>query len=305
MSLATQGIATTRSYQAVLSMRGGHPTVDVKIQGNDTPLHFVVDTAAGASVIDKPLAERLHLLNEQNKKVDVNGASGTSQGLQSVTLTNVAVGNLTISTLKALSIELNAHDSTNKPDEHVDGILGNDVLSLFDVSFDIPAKLLTLADPSAVGSRFASPSCHMNASSNTSNFGFLDVRLPHKDQPEQLVSARAVIDTGAAQTILNWNAARAIGLVADDAALKKRDRGTRGLDPKLQVDTYLYELPSLRLGPWQSQPLQVRISDLPVFHAIGVDRQPALILGIDILKQQTLRISSHAEKICFGDESQA
>ncbi|TGQ96135.1 hypothetical protein EN846_34370, partial [Mesorhizobium sp. M4B.F.Ca.ET.203.01.1.1] len=75
------------------------------------------------------------------------------------------------------------------------------------------------------------------------------------------VEAVAVVDTGAAQTVLNAEAARALGLRTDgsDARVRLRAKGTEGLGGGAQA-TWLYTLPGMNGGGWQHPSMEVRIS---------------------------------------------
>jgi len=114
------------------------------------------------------------------------------------------------------------------------------------------------------------------------------------------LEAIGVVDTGAAQTILNNAAASALGLHTDgrDARVRARSKGSEGLGGK-PTPTWLYTLPALASAGWQHPAVEVRISELPVFRAIGLDQRPAVILGADVMQGGQVDISAGAERICL------
>lgn len=52
-------------------------------------------------------------------------------------------------------------------------------------------------------------------------------------------------------------------------------------------------------GNWQHPPMEVRISELPVFRAIGLEARPALILGADAMRDGQVDIGAGAARICL------
>jgi hypothetical protein len=65
------------------------------------------------------------------------------------------------------------------------------------------------------------------------------------------------------------------------------------------METWLATLPGLRMGRWQHAPLEVRISELPVFASLGLKERPALILGADAMADTRVQMGSGAAWICL------
>ncbi len=63
--------------------------------------------------------------------------------------------------------------------------------------------------------------------------------------------------------------------------------------------TWLYTLPGMTGSGWQHPAMEVRISELPVFKAIGLEQRPALILGADAMRGSQVDISAGAARICL------
>ena len=63
--------------------------------------------------------------------------------------------------------------------------------------------------------------------------------------------------------------------------------------------TWLYTLPGMTGSGWQHPAMEVRISELPVFKAIGLEQRPALILGADAMRGSQVDISAGAARICM------
>lgn len=293
--------STQLRYEIPLTMRAGLPVIEAELPGENIPLRFVFDTGADVNVIEKQVAKRLKLDDSSRGKIVVNGT--IKEDL--IKLTNVKFGNLTIPTLDVVGVNFNSPSIT--PDKFIDGILGLDVLRDFDMTVDVPTKKLILEKPTADTNRFEGSECFSNAIGRLRSWSeprsiYADILLPHKDLEGQFAKVHAYVDTGAAITILNWHAAKAIGLMPGDPSLVKSEKMVRGLDPNGRTETYFYELQGLKFGTSQIGPLKVIISDVAGFSRHGMDGKPGVLLGIDVLKQQRLIISQGGGRLCFGGE---
>jgi len=275
-------------------MQSGHPTVAVHLGDSVEPLHFVLDSAASATVIDQATARRLGLDDAAAEGVAVEGAADSSAILKRTRTTAWRVG-----TLQFQAAAMQTDLSRLGGGRGIDGILGNDVTDRFDMTFDIPGQRVQLQPAGTLAHRRGDAACQPNAlpqrDSSMTRFGFVNLQLG-----AEAVDAVAVVDTGAAQTVLNTAAASALGLRTDgsDTRLRVREKGTRGLGERV-MQTWLYTLPALRMGSWQHAPLEVRISELPVFGSLGLKARPALILGADALRGSQLQVGGGAQWICL------
>lgn len=288
--VAAQGV----THAMAMTLVGRHPRIAVQVEGIDRPLSFVVDTAAGGGVMDAALAERAGLLDAPGGAVSVTGASSTVSANRFTRPLAFTAGSFT---WQAPMLAMDMSHIARDGDPAIDGILGNDVLSRFDLRFDVPAGQLTLAPP---GSSTSTAGCLANAVTERAgplrHFAFVPARIATTDG---VVDVTAVVDTGASQTILNPAAARALGLVEGDPRLRVRKDGTRGLT-NVEVKTWLYDLPGFSIGDWTAGALEVRVTDLPVFASLGQKERPAMILGVDALRSARLEIAAGAERICVS-----
>jgi len=288
--------ATAAQPQHVVPMwmHGRHPAVEVRLAGRGDPLRFVVDSAAGATVVDSRIARGYGLEEPpaDDAGIMVQGAADNSSRLQPVRETEWSLGTLTLKQA-ALHTDLSA---LGTPEAPVDGLIGNDFTARWDTRWDFAGNRLELWVPGALGS---APHCQDNAiavrDETIEYFAFVRMRLGGSG-----VEAVAVVDTGAAQTVLNLAAAEALGLRTDgsDPRVVPRANGTRGLGAAAHA-SWLTTLPGLETTGWRHGGLEVRISDLPVFRAIGLAERPALILGIDAMAGSLLDIGANADRICL------
>ncbi|MCF7750538.1 aspartyl protease family protein [Bacillus subtilis subsp. subtilis] len=291
----TAAPSTTPEHVLPMWMQVMHPGVAVHLDGHAEPLRFVVDSAAGATLVDSRIVRRFGLEDTLDQSIgQISGASASSATTHRMRQTDWAIGNVELKII-GLHTDLSSLSDPEKA-VTVDGILGNDITRRWDTRWDFVAGQLQLWTP---GHLPDGAHCQANAlptrQPGLEGFGFITVRLGDAG-----VEAVAVVDTGAAQTVLNAAAARALGLRTDgtDARVTPREKGTEGLGGKPHP-SWLYTLPALGSGTWQHPALEVRISALPVFKVIGLEDQPALILGADAMVGGQVDISAGAARICL------
>jgi predicted aspartyl protease len=156
------------------------------------------------------------------------------------------------------------------------GILGMNVLSRFAIDIDQPNQRLIVHEAGALPMQ--GHDWTVRKTEKRADF-FLIV-----EAEVQGVKARALIDTGANETILNAELAAELGIV----------EGAPGVSPG---NVKLTKVPSLKatvdtvaLGAAEWSKLEVQAADLPLFDALGLGDGPALVLGNDALKQVRLFI---------------
>ena len=286
--------ADTPEHVLPMWMQGGHPTVALSLDGQAEPLRFVVDSAAGATLIDGRVARRYGLVDG---KADVSTAQGASASGAQLRRTRTTTWQLGSWQLRASALQADLGSLSGGDDPAIDGLVGNDLTARWDTRWDFARGELSLSRTGTL--RFDDDSCQANALQDRTeglrDFGFITLTLDGTN-----VAAVAVVDTGAAQTVLNNAAAHALGLRTDgsDPRLRKRSKGTEGLGGKPHP-TWLYTLLGMRSTAWQHPSMEVRISELPVFKAIGLEGRPALILGADAMRGGQVDIGAGAARICL------
>ncbi|HCR32428.1 MAG TPA: hypothetical protein DIV57_03535 [Stenotrophomonas sp.] len=277
-----------------MTMQASHPTVRGTLDGHHELLNLVVDSAASATLLDTAVVQRFQLQDQNARNHDAQGASAGGLTLRSTRSVAMALGSLQLQ-VTALQADLASLSSSRAAPLH--GIIGQDITARFDTRWDFANARLRLWPAQTLPTSAAH--CQGNALPDRSGvlkgFGFVTLQLG-----DDGVEAIGVVDTGSAQTILNDAAASALGLRTDgsDVRVRARSKGSEGLGGK-PTPTWLYTLPALASAGWQHPAVEVRISELPVFRAIGLDQQPAVILGADVMQGGQVDISAGAERICL------
>jgi hypothetical protein len=230
------------------------------------PFRFILDTGANRSVLSPRLLPLLKLTIDSEVSIGVHGVTGSAV-LPAVTLREVKAGELVLgrdTRVPVLSQSVLAN---------ADGILGIDGLGMarIEVDFDHDVVRITTAN-----GRQPKPSGFLTIPATLKRGGLLMV-------PAQVgrVKVKAIIDTGAERTLGN--------VALRDALLRSRRRGggeivrtVLGATPELGQGTALVA-PTIYIGEAELHDLEVTFGDLHVFQVWELDKEPALLVGMDLL----------------------
>ncbi len=143
-----QPSATVRITRA-----GGLLLVPVAING--TVADFVLDTGAERTVVGLAAAERLHIARDEWVSTDIQGAGGRDRRRlgrpSSLSLGGVALRRRTVAADSSVVVGPIPESAGGRA---IDGLLGEDFLSAFDLDLDVPAGTLTLYAVSGCAGRF-------------------------------------------------------------------------------------------------------------------------------------------------------
>jgi predicted aspartyl protease len=260
----------------------GFAVAPVSVNGSG-PYTLIVDTAAGASALFPPLAEALQLDPKEAGRVSVQGASGVRQAalhrVGPVETAGVKVGSLNV-------VELDASHLFSEGGEETLGILGADFLLGFDVELDFAAGEMRLGESTENAPKRSQPFEH-----RFGRFLIIPVKVNGAD-------VTAVVDTGARRTLLNWKAAHAAGLTVGDERLIP-DEPVRGATTD-RTEAWSFVATSFEGGGARWSRARLGVAELPVFAALGLGDEPAMILGVNLLADRSLRIDYDEKRLLIG-----
>ena len=299
----------------------------LKIKG-EGPFDFMVDTGLTTEFITPHLQQTLGIGKNNNKKntgsskLRGSGAGGDTGAItELVELKGAALcwgkiggGNgvtnelLPLPTLHAII--------TDFPQEHIDpahdpveGMLGMEMLSLFDVDFDFPAGRIRFWKQGTAAASAATKAGLVDISAVVINeTGLIGIRLstPGTTQP-----VLALLDCGSTFSVVNWQAAKLLGLPERQDPVYRNGPviSALGIDGRpLQLPTAKkvltfagdiiqdpsssttgFQAPPPNWKPWNA--VQLAVGDLPVFSSALGDgvrpyTGPAALIGLDILAQR-------------------
>jgi predicted aspartyl protease len=236
-------------------------TVPVTVGGTG-PFRFLVDTGADRTAISSAMAARLGL--DTSEQASLHTVTGMS------TVKTATVSNLKLSQRNLRILDAPILDAANMG---ADGILGTDSLRSQRVVFDFDKNLMTIV-PSE--ERVASEDGTIVVSGKLRN-GRLIVTNAVADGNVITV----VLDTGAEVSIGNEALRRRLsraGVVASTGAV-----GLESVTGEILQGEYTF-VKRLEVGDANLANLAVVFADAHTFTRLGLDKRPALLLGMNALR---------------------
>ncbi len=263
----------------------GRVLVPVRVGAADS-LVFILDTAGGGSVVSPETVARLGIPASAGDSVQVMGASGAVR-LRQVPLPAVSLGGARVEGITAVVAETARFRRSAGP--AYAGVLGNDFLRAFDVEVDVPAGRLRLwrRGADAAPRPGAAPAAVANLSPMP-GFVMFDVAVGDS-------TVRAILDSGAAHSTLNWRAAAGAGVTRATPGMRVT-RAAGGMSGDT-VESHLYTFDRVEVEGLRFPPLEMRISDLPVFAALGLGSRPTMLVGADLLRACRVFISYSERRV--------
>ncbi|HKO97899.1 MAG TPA: aspartyl protease family protein [Pyrinomonadaceae bacterium] len=127
----------------VRTTSSGFISGEVRVEGIEKPLNFIIDTGATISVVSERLTEQEDLASYmQPTRMRVFGAAGVSEDVKTVLLPRVMLGRVVRENINAAILDLEPLNETSGFSQT--GILGANFLRHFRVSFDFQKGLIRL-----------------------------------------------------------------------------------------------------------------------------------------------------------------
>jgi predicted aspartyl protease len=127
----------------VRTTSSGFISGEVRVEGIEKPLNFIIDTGATVTVVSERLAEQEDLASYlQPTRMKVFGAAGVTDGVKTLTLPRVMLGRFVRENINAAVLDLEPLNETAGFSQT--GILGANFLRHFRVSFDFQRGLIRL-----------------------------------------------------------------------------------------------------------------------------------------------------------------
>jgi len=234
-------------------------TVPVTI-GGEGPFRFMLDTGAQATVVSRDLAERLALFDRS--PATLVGMASTRQ-VETTPIDDVTLGSRMFYIRSAPVVET-AHIGG------ADGILGLDSLQDQRVLLDFVRQEITVADAEDLGG----------------NRGY-EIVVRARERLGQLIITQARLDGIRVAVVVDSGAQGSIG----NPELLRRFRGSRNIGETELTDINGAKMSGavklgseLQIDRARLNNIPIMFADSPTFAALGLDDEPALILGMEELK---------------------
>src|SRR5690348_6876048 len=243
--------------------RIGRVMTQVMVNGKG-PFKFVIDTGASRSTLAPHLARALNLQPSVGRNVMLNGVTGAAE------VTTVAVESLDIGALRFEKQDLPVIFTSIMG--NADGILG--VAGFQDQRIDVDFKRDRVSVLASNGKRPHYSMVTARATRNINGLMIVDVRIGRR------VRAKAVIDTGAE---------RSLGNIALQTAMNRNKKRkdpvsavVHGATPDI-ADGEVQSIKEATIGDMTLTNLDVIFADFHVFKLWGLDQEPAMLIGMDML----------------------
>ena len=270
----------TRQVSATkIEIAGRTPIVPVT--ANDVALALILDTGAERTVLTPAASERVKAqpprIAFQRQMQGLVGALSTNEA----ELRSFYVGSAAIAWHRVVVAPVTIPTSRPTP---LDGLLGADVLSDFDIDLDLPRNRLALYGKQTCPT--AAPDWPLPYAAFTTGRS----RGEHLFFPVHLdgIELTGFIDTGAQLTALSTSAARVIGV---SAAMLARDPPVtiRGATVG-SLSSHVHRFSQLKVGPEVVRDPEIAVADIDL-------RDADIILGIDFIGSRRLWLSYGARRL--------
>jgi predicted aspartyl protease len=244
-----------------------HMTIGVMINGKG-PFRFVVDTGADRSVLAESVAEALGL--RRRKKVFVEGVVRTVPA-ETVSVENMKFGPASIDDM-VLPVLPRAW-------LEADGYLGLDAISRYRIVLDFKHNELSADLPEslwAIDSHLYG-GVMVNAKGSHGHLRMVNNRVDG-------VLASTFLDTGAAISVGNRALFDKLKELRPELLLRNRDVRISGVTGGV-IDGLVMDFNRIKLGAITLTEGELVIADLQIFDIWGLTDSPALLIGMNFLRQ--------------------
>jgi tetratricopeptide (TPR) repeat protein len=281
--LAAAGCKVSMIAELPVTMNDMRPMIAAKINGADA--RFIIDSGAFFSLITGPGAAQYKLDTQPAPfNLMLEGIGGMSRAMVTT------VKEFTLAGIPIRKVQFVVGGSTFGPG--VVGLLGQNVLRIADVEYDLANGAIRLVKPDnckkTMMAYWAKPGdAYSEMEINSATAG-----TPHTTGNALLngKKIRVVFDTGAWASALSLRAAERAGITPDSPGVVKAGRAS-GIGSR-SVQTWLAQFESFRMGDEEIKNAKLRISDLG-----NIDAD--MLIGADFFLSHRIYVASSQRKVYF------
>jgi clan AA aspartic protease (TIGR02281 family) len=273
------GCGAVRLGETIVATLQNSPIVT--LFANGAAVTLLLDTGAQTTILTPAAAQRIGAKHPRIEfQRQMSGIAGSLQTGEAE-LRNFSIGGVAIPWRRVRVGQLGVANAFAVP---IDGVLGADSLSSFDVDLDLPGHRMVLYQRQTcpnTAPAWSEPYDRIAASRSVGDHLFFPVQLDGRQ-------VAAIIDTGAQLTVLSAQAAAALGLTAPVLA---RDRAilVHGAVAE-ELSAHVHRFAKLRIGTELIRNVDVAVTNLRLSDA-------DLVLGVDFLKPRRMWLSYGSQQI--------
>ena len=234
-------------------------TVPVRID-NHGPYDFMIDTGAEATVVSRDLADRLGLFDRNSARLI---AMASTREVETAYIPDLALGSRSFNIATAPLVERENIGGS------ADGVLGLDSLQNQRVLLDFDKQQIAVADAEELGG----------------NKGY-EIVVKARRKLGQLIITEATFDGNRVAVVIDTGAESSIG----NEKLMHKLRGRQTFPTQMidmngvEVDGHVRLARDVQIGRVKLTNIAVSFFESPVFKQLGLDNQPAMVLGMNELR---------------------
>ena len=276
---ATGGCGAVRLGEATVATLRNAPIIT--LSANGVPVTLVLDTGAEGTILTPAVAQRIGAQRPQVEfERQLHGIAGTLETSE-VELRSFTVGGVTIPWRRVRVAPVNVASVFSGP---LDGVLGADSLSSFDVDLDLPGHRMVLYEKQTCPGAapvWTEPYARISAGRSLGDHLFFPVQLDGR-------RTEAFVDTGSQFTVLSTRAALAVG-VAPTVLARDRVATVRGAAAE-QLAAHVHRFSQLEVGTETIRNPEIIVTDVRLSDA-------DLVLGVDFLRSRRIWFSYGSKQI--------
>jgi hypothetical protein len=248
-------------------------------------LTLIVDTGASGSVLTPEAAKRSGIDPTRGEETTVTAADGVPRATVMLPSEPLALGGETFAGVRFTVVDLSS--LTAPLGERIDGIVGLDVLARADLEIDRAGAELRLHAGEKV---WGDPGCAFELGAEEDL-----IRFPATIGGQAVT---AVLDLGADESMLNWEAAALAGVGRDHPGLERMEgRAAGALGDTFELFRARFEQVGVCGLTLDGETLQV--SDMPAFEGVLPAGTPGFLVGNDLMARYRVVIAFRARRIHF------
>lgn len=264
---------------------GNRPIIRLKINGNETPLNFVLDTGSGMTVISDAVAKKLNIKPITKggfaKGIGGNGKFEIVYGM----IRQIEIGEVS---LRNVPIYIRKFHTDNMD---VDGYIGLALISKFLTTIDYGRQTFSLTKRDSDVNTAAADNSDLSLPLRLTSSGFLSgqVQLEGIEAPLNFI-----VDTGASVSVISDQVSKSDGFSLFANEEKLRVIGSAGVTD--DVSTFM--LPRITFGKHSSTDIMAVALDLDIINEASGFEQSG-ILGGNFLKNYRLTFDFKNSRVTF------